>query len=147
MAVQITRAGVGLTIGIIILGLMVLGGLYLAKERGEQARRDAAIQIASQNLEDQSNQTKTLTPEDEGGSSGIKSAEVTGGAAGGATDGVQGKEDSGGTGSGAVTTLPQTGPEGSTVNLLAIGLLVLGVGYYYGSRRALKASMVANGLF
>jgi hypothetical protein len=62
MAVRITRAGVGLTVGIIILALVVLGGLYLVRERGEQARRDDAIEIAQENLESET-EGGTLSPE------------------------------------------------------------------------------------
>lgn len=53
---QITRAGM-LFIGVVIgLALLVAGGLYFAQQRGEQARRDEAVEIARQNLEEQSSQ-------------------------------------------------------------------------------------------
>ena len=54
MAVRITRAGVALTVGIIVVTGLIIGGFFWAKQSGEQARRDAATKIAEQNLEDQS---------------------------------------------------------------------------------------------
>lgn len=54
MAVRITRAGVALTVGIIVLTGIIVGGLLWAKEAGEQARREEAIKVAEQRLEEQS---------------------------------------------------------------------------------------------
>lgn len=57
---QVTRAGVGLVVGIIILGLLVLGGLWLVRERGDQARREEAITIADQQLKAESDEDIAL---------------------------------------------------------------------------------------
>ena len=53
MAVRITQAGVALTVGIIIVTGLIIGGFFWVKTAGEQARRDDAIKIAEQNLEKQ----------------------------------------------------------------------------------------------
>ena len=159
MAVRITRAGVGLTVGIIVLALVVLGGLYLAKERGEQARRADAIEVAQRNLDAQSG-TGTLTPSIDGdveksgtpseetkdkadksteGSNG--STEGTGGAnegVGSTTDGASGSTN----GSSETTTqqspneLPQTGAS-ETAAIIAIALLTFASISYWQSRKAL----------
>lgn len=61
MAIRtVTRAGVGLVVGIIILGLLVLGGLWLVRERGDQARRAEAITIAEQQLRAESNKDEDV---------------------------------------------------------------------------------------
>lgn len=57
---QVTRAGVGLAVGIIILAALVFGGLWLVRERGEQARREEAISIADQQLQEESNEGVAL---------------------------------------------------------------------------------------
>ena len=56
MAVHITRAGVALTAGIIVLTGALTGGLLWVRGTGEQARRDEAIAIAESQLESQSNE-------------------------------------------------------------------------------------------
>jgi LPXTG-motif cell wall-anchored protein len=133
MAVRITRSGVGLTIGIIILGLVVLGGLTLVKQRGEQARRDEAVKIAQQNLESQS--TGALSPGTD------SSNNATGGTSGSTTNGGSASTDSTNAGSSNVATnstgqLPQTGPSDFT-SVLAIGALTFAAMSYMKSRRTL----------
>ncbi len=63
MALGITRAGVGLIIGIIVFTLLVLGGLYVVTQRSEQARREDAIEIAEQKLAAASNEEVALNPD------------------------------------------------------------------------------------
>ena len=155
MAVRITRSGVGLTVGIIVLALVVLGGLYLAKERGEQARRADAIEIAQQNLDAQSG-TGAITPSIDGEveESGTPSEESE--AESGSGEGSNGSsEESAGTGNeneGAASTdengvvegesteqspeeLPQTGAS-ETAAIIAIALLTFATASYLSSRRA-----------
>lgn len=144
MAVRITRSGVGLTIGIIILGLVVLGGLIIVKQRGEQARRDEAVKIAQQNLESQS--TGVLSPgTDSSNSTSSGSSNDTNTATSG-TSGGTANSDSASTGStnagssnvatNSTTQLPQTGPS-DFVPVLAIGALTFAAVSYVRSRRTL----------
>lgn len=122
MAIRITRAGVGLTIGIIIVALVMLGGLYFAKQRGEQARRDEAVKIAQQNLESESQGTEALNEGDD-------AAEGSG---------QNNDTETGGSGSDVATTdeLPQTGMD-DVMPIVAIALLTFAGASYVSSRRAL----------
>ena len=125
MAVRITRAGVGLTVGIIILALVVVGGLLLVKERGEQARREDAIEIAQQNLESQSQEDPALTPpaEEQPTDEGTDGSIATDGeTANGATDEASPEE------------LPQTGPA-DTMAILVVAMLTFASVSYIVSRR------------
>jgi len=54
---HLTRTGILFVIGIIVLGGLVTGGVFLIKNHGEMVRRDQAAKIAEQNLEDQSKTT------------------------------------------------------------------------------------------
>lgn len=120
MAIRITRAGVGLTVGIIILAAGVLGGLYYVQQRGEQARREEAIQIAEENLQEQSDQDIALNePQADSESSNPPSE-----------DGIDGSGEQG------TSELPQTGAEG-TVFVVAVAGLTFAVTGYVASRRAL----------
>jgi len=125
MAVRVTRAGVGLIIGIVILGLIVLGGLYFVKERGEQARRDEAIKIAEQNLESQS-ENGALTPPD----SDTDKTDTTS---------TPAAEQPGSDVSTAMPAgeLPQTG-SADFMPLIAVGLLSFATASYVASRRTLR---------
>lgn len=127
MAVRVTRSGVALTVGIIIIGLLVLGGLYIVKQRGEQARREDAIQVAQENLESQSAQNGALTPGDDSNESTTQTPRndnsnaqqmPTGGNGGTATPGE----------------LPATGPT-EVVSLLAAALLSFSTVAYLQSRK------------
>ena len=51
---RLTRLGVLFFVGIILLAGLVTGGVLLVKNRGEAARREEAVQIAEQELKDQS---------------------------------------------------------------------------------------------
>lgn len=134
MAVRITRAGVGLTVGIVILALVVLGGLYIAKERGEQARRDDAIEVAQENLESES-ETGVLAPSPESdneqsGDSEAASNTTTDDADDMPTTGAEVPPEE----------LPQTGPAEQLTALIAIALLSFAAASYVTSRRALAAA-------
>lgn len=118
MAVHITRTGVALTVGVIILGLAALGGLYAVKQHGEQARRDEAIAIAQQQLESESRQevalndgedsTKTQPAQDEQSNGGERSSDST-------------------------SELPQTGA-GSAWTILLAGVVTYVVVFFASSR-------------
>jgi len=53
---RITRAGMIFIAVIIGLALLAFTVLYVAQQRGEQARQDEAAEIARENLEEQANQ-------------------------------------------------------------------------------------------
>lgn len=131
MAVRITRAGVGLTVGIIILALVVLGGLYLVRERGEQARRDDAVEIAQENAESETSETGTLTPTvNEGNEEAGEEATPE--------ESTSNDTQSNTRQQGAATPeeLPATGPS-DIASLLILGLLSFMAVSYVSSRRAL----------
>lgn len=145
MAIRITAAGVGLTVGIIVLAAVIFGGLYLVKERGEQARREEAIKVAQNNLDQQSSETPALNEGDE--ASNPQEGTTQGGTD---TTGNQGSTDTDTnadteteTNSGTSTdsasgddvdTLPETGA-GDIVPAVAMGILTFSVASYVVSRR------------
>lgn len=129
MAVRTTRSGVALTVGIIIIGLLVVGGLYIVKQRGEQARREDAIEVAQQNLE-QSSQEGALTP---GNNSGESNSNDTQSQPQGGDQSEQ--MPAGGNGSAATPSeLPATGPT-EMFSLLAVALLSFSAIAYAQSRK------------
>lgn len=161
MAVRITRAGVALTVGIIILTGLLIGGLLWVRHSGEQARRAEAVKIAEQQLQEQSNQDVSLNDGEsssngagEGASNG--SNEATNSQEGATSDesttnGSTNEQANGssssdaqdmpttGTTEGAVETadeLPQTGPA-DAAPFIALGLLTFAGLSYYQSRRVL----------
>jgi cbb3-type cytochrome oxidase subunit 3 len=114
---RITRAGVVFVIGILVLAGLVFGGIWFVNERGEQARRDEAINIAQQQLEEQSEvATETNT-----GTVPVDEEEENG-----PVPSSSGEER---------VELPETGPE--IVHILAVTALALSAAYYVSSRRAL----------
>jgi FtsZ-interacting cell division protein ZipA len=127
---QVTRAGVGLVVGIIILGLLVFGGLWLVRERGEQARREEAINIADQQLQQESGQDVALETNNEATEAPAQSEATQG----------SGQPESPVTttqpaaGPAATSELPQTGPETS---LIGIGLLSFAAVSFARSRKQL----------
>ena len=129
MAIRnVTRAGVGLAVGIIVVALLVLGGLLIVRERGEQARREEAIAIADQQLKDESNQEIAIDSNEEAN----KDAESTNGSqAGTAGSGAAANQSAGA----AVTELPQTGPKEASI--FAFAILAFAVASFIHSRKLL----------
>ena len=140
MAIRITRGGVGLAIGILVLGLVLVGGLYVAKERGEQARREEAIQIAEQNLESESNGSGVTDPERDS-SNGTANGDDSTSNEDDKNAPVSGSEEDDSdemATTGVTDELPQTGPT-EAVAVLAIALLAFtGVSYFNSYRTLLK---------
>lgn len=122
---QITRTGVVFVIGIIVLIGLVLGGLWLVQERGEQARRQEAAKIAEQNLESQS-ESGAQTPATTGDNTNAGTV-----AAPNDTEAETQTSTVAATHSG---DLPQTGADIS--QLLILALVTLAAAYYVTSRRA-----------
>lgn len=116
---RITRTGMLFVLGVLVLVGLVFGGIWLVRERGEQARRQEAIKVAEQNLEDQSQTPVAVETDKE-----EKPAEE---------DKPQTQAP---TTSSSANTLPETGPE--ILPILVIGLLTLATGYYVTSRRAVR---------
>jgi len=125
---QVTRAGVGLVVGIIILGVLVLGGMWLVRERGEQARREEAINIADQQLQAQSNEDIAIKPNDSNNAP-VKQDEP---AKTGQTD-PSANSPVTATPPAAATELPQTGP--GAISIVGIGLLSFAVASFVHSRK------------
>jgi len=126
---QVTRAGVGLVVGIIILGALVLGGMWLVRERGEQARREEAITIADQQLQAESDQDIAIAPEDTSNDAPAKPEGST------TTGQTENSNDSPVTATppAAATELPQTGP--GAISIVGIGLLSFAVASFVHSRK------------
>lgn len=135
MAIHVTRAGVALTVGIILVTGLIIGGLFWAKNQGEQARRDEAITIAEENLEEQSGEEVALNEaekkqneENQGASSGNTTGNTT-------TD-TESTNNPATVPSTGVEELPQTGPA-DALSFIGLGLVVFSAVVYYRSRRSL----------
>lgn len=117
-----TRAGVIFIIGVVVLIALVVGAIWFVRERGEQARRDEATQIALESQEQSEEATaeapseETPAPED-----GVTPEEAP----------AETPEDVAATP--APGELPATGGELQT--LLAVTMLSLATALYIGSRR------------
>ena len=130
MAIRtVTRASVGLVVGIILIALLVLGGLLLVRERGQQARREEAITIADQQLKEESKQGVALDTNE--------SDDTT------ATESAPAPEPSSSTNAtpapAAASELPQTGP--SAVSLVAVGLLTFAAASFVRSRAIVQRQL------
>jgi FtsZ-interacting cell division protein ZipA len=120
---RITRAGIIFVVGIIVLAGLVFGGVMIAKNRGEQVRRDEAVKIAEQTLKDQSEAIATEAVDD--------TSTTTAGQTGGSTDVIA-------TTGTAPAQLPETGPASDLGRLAIVSILALSVAVYIASRRAVQ---------
>jgi len=118
---RLTRTGILFVIGILVLGGLVTGGIFLVKNHGEAVRRDEAVKVAEQNLKNQSEvESKPIATETTDESTATS------------TD----------NGESAVVTppntseLPQTGPADGIINVLVVAMLALSVAFYVSSLRA-----------
>lgn len=166
MAAYVTRSGVALTVGIIILSLVVLGGLFVVKQQGEQARHSEAVRLAEEKLKSDSNQEVALngdankdaskdstqgsnresTNSESGssestGSGSTNSTSTGSGSAGAESNSSSTAGDSINLSQGGQSTaeLPQTGPGGISASLvmtIAVGLVTF-AGVSYGQSRRL----------
>ena len=127
---QVTRAGVGLVIGIILLAALVFGGLWLVRERGEQARREEAINIADQQLQAESDEGVALNPDAPKGS-----ADESGNATSNSGSSNQANNSGNASSNSATpaTELPQTGPEVGSI--FVVGIITFVVFSYLRSRK------------
>ncbi len=128
---RITRTGVVFVIGVIVLAGLVFGGILLVRERGEQARRQEAIKIAEQNLENQS--SAPAANDDSTTSSSTETAPTP------AAETAQNPTNTStvaATSDDTATELPQTGP--SFYPMIIVALLALSSAYFVSSRRAVR---------
>lgn len=144
MAVHITRAGVALTVGIIVLTGLVVGGLLWVRHAGEQARRDDALHVAEQNLEAQSNQEVALNEGNEATKDADKDANKDTASNRDATrpnnanrngsESSAAREDEA---ESAADELPQTGPADNLLAIVGAGAITWAGTAYLRSRRSL----------
>ena len=126
-----TRSGLLLTVVIVVLAAAVLSGLWIVKERGESTRREAAIEVAQEQLEAENDGVVALNEGDEAASESSSEATTNG-------ETVVVEEDM--TTTATVTELPQTGPSALGLMIAGImGVLTYGAVLSVGSRRRAKA--------
>lgn len=155
MAMHITRAGVALTVGIIIVTGLIIGGFFWARHSSEQARRDEAIKIAQQNLENASKEQTALNSgegQPNGNASNGTNSENSDAnkpvapnqdqSTANSNNGAHSAADSApSSGSQEVTQLPATGAGDSITAAVAVGLLTFTGLAYLQSRRKLLESL------
>lgn len=139
---RITRAGIIFIIGIVVLAGLVFGGVMIAKNRGEQVRRDEAIKIAEQTLKDQSEAIATeavdgTTPETTGSTGSTSPTGSTGSTGSVGTNGVVATTGTATTGT-ATTQLPATGPTADLGRLASVTILAVSIAVYVASRRTVQ---------
>ena len=124
---RLTRTGILFVIGIIVLAGLVTGGVFLVKNRGEAARREEAVKIAEQNLEDQSK--VAVQP--------AKAEETATEASSNQTTAVETAAAEAAT---TAEALPQTGPAELRAlgRILIVTILALSASFYVASRRVAK---------
>ena len=138
MAVRITRAGVALTVGIILVTGLIIGGFFWARQSSEQARRTEAIKIAEQNLEGLANQETALNEGEENDNSGEGATNTEENTANESTNEPSATEEATDPSreTSEVNELPETGIADVSA-LIVIGLVTFAGVSYYQSRRAL----------
>ena len=135
MAVRITRAGVALTVGIILVTGLIISGLFWVKQTGEQARRDDAIAIAEQTLQQESandgalNEGQVETSTDE--STTDTSTTIPGDSPADTNESAPSSNEGA-----SVNELPVTGGEGIS-SVIAVLAITFSVAAYLQSRRQL----------
>ncbi len=123
---QVTRAGVGLVVGIIIIALLVFGGLWLVNQRGEQARREEAINIADEQLRADSDQDIAIDTNTDTAPAEESQPQET-------TPTTQPSNTAAAPEATTATELPQTGP--GVGPFVMVGILAFAVGSFIHSRK------------
>lgn len=139
MAVRITGAGVALTVGIILVTALIIGGFFWAKNQGEQARRDEAVKIAEENLEKESDKDVALN-DDDASNNENKSSEngSDNGSTGTPSNGSNNANNASNDQQQTSDELPQTGPADTLVALIGAASLTFAGATYVTSRRSLR---------
>lgn len=130
MAVHVTRTGVALTVGIIILAAAAFGALYVIQGQGEQARRQEAIQVAEEQLQAEANDEVALNDGDTDTST-----------SGTDTTGAENTDTSTETPAETVTELPQTGPADGLLTALLAGAVTFVVVSYGTSGSSIRRAL------
>ena len=143
MAVRITGAGVALTVGIIVVTGLIIGGLFWIRGAGEQARQSEATKIAQQQLEEESRNDVALN---EGGEEKADENESQSSTENSASSSASEQNASNQTGNAglnfsnsgsAVSELPQTGA-GDIMPAVVLALLAFSATSYVVSKRQLS---------
>ncbi len=114
----ITVKGIVATVAVIVLAALIIGGLYVVRERSEQLRREEAIKVAQEQLETQTSDPVSVNVEENGAS--IK------------------EEATAGSGDFVGDKLPETGVSDLGA-LIAMVLLTATVTSFWQSRRQVRA--------
>lgn len=126
MAIQggwrLTRFGVAVVVGIVLLTALVIGGLLIARDRGEQAQRAEAVKIAEEKLKQEADKGVALEVTIPG------SEKDEAGEQGGANSSSETAQTPG-----TATQLPETGPE--VLSIVAVGAISFAVASYIRSRK------------
>jgi hypothetical protein len=141
---RLTRTGLLFVIGIIVLGGLVTGGIFLVKNHGEVVRRDQAVKIAETNLKDQS-KAPTATQPVNGGTADKDQTNKAGTGASSAPSADTGTNTNPNTNTNTNTAsssdtsaLPVTGPDDLLIfgRTIIVAILAFSVVSYVASRRA-----------
>jgi len=136
MAGRITGAGVALTVGIIVVIGLIVGGLFWARQSAEQARNDETAKIAQEQLEKESDEEVALNEGDNKDENKDESKQESSSSTSGGTSNTAQSPATIPSGGQSTTELPQTGPS-DALPIVGAGLLALASFAYYKSRRAL----------
>lgn len=129
MAIRpVTRAGVGLVIGIIILAALVFAGLWYVRERGEQAQRQEAINIAEEQLKAESDKDVAIDSDKNKDENKESEEAIPQGGTGGAQP-----ADS--------NELPQTGPADQFGAVLMVGAVTYLLARYLAARKVTSVDL------
>ncbi|MDB5159868.1 MAG: hypothetical protein JWO99_131 [Candidatus Saccharibacteria bacterium] len=130
---RLTRTGLLFVVGILVLGGLVTGGVFLVKNHGEAVRRDQAVKVAEQNLKDQS-QVATQPVNADNSSSSANSDAAKTDSTSTTTDSSSTTTTTGST----ATALPETGIDDFKTlgSALIVAILAFSVASYVASRRA-----------
>ena len=140
MAIHVTKNGVALTVGIIILTGLLIGGLFWVRSAGEQARRSDAVTAAEQNLTDETNKNVAI---DSDGSNGDSSAKSDSSSSSSGSSSSNSSTSNSSSNSNTATTetseLPQTGPADAVFVAIMLGVSTYVAASYVQSRQRARA--------
>ena len=148
MAIHVTKNGVALTVGIIILTGLLISGLFWVRSAGEQARRSDAVTAAEQNLTDETNKNVAIDSDGSNGDSSAKSdssSSTSGSTSGSSSDSSSSNSSTSNSSSNSNTAttetseLPQTGPADAVFVAIMLGVSTYVAASYVQSRQRARA--------